>query len=187
MADPSTNLTINSSSAVNSSINLNGGTSSLQSDLNFGSGSQFTGSGTITGNGNSAVLGGSDLTITSTLTWVSADIVANSQLTLWGTWNLIGDVHILGRGNILDLSHGGKLFIKSGATVHIANLTIRGLGSRGTINFQDNTGQLKLTSCTIELDDDYTFNNGGVYIDGPTTVITADNILTFDTNAFNDG
>ena len=183
LADPSTILTINSSSAVNTSINLNNGSSSLQSDLNFGSGSQFLGSGTITGNGNSAILGGADLIMTSTLTWASADIVANSRLTLWGTWNLIGDVHILGRGNILDLSHGGSLLIKPGATVHIANLTIRGLGSRGTINFQDNTGKLILTSCTIELVDDYTFNNGNIYVDGPTTVITADNILTFNAPA----
>ncbi|MFA6535518.1 MAG: hypothetical protein WCS92_04635, partial [Candidatus Babeliales bacterium] len=181
--DPSTNLTINSPGSVNSSINLNGGTSTLQSDLNFGSDNQFEGEGTIEGNGNAAILGGKDLIITSTLNWVNTDIVANSRLTLWGTWDLTGDIHMLGRGNILDLSHGGTLLIKSNTRVYIANLTIRGLGSRGTIQFQDDTGQLVLTSCTIELDDDYTFDKGGVYIDGPSTVITADKTLTFDTNA----
>ena len=183
LANPSTNLTINSSSAVNSNINLNGGTSTLQGDLNFGGDNQFQGTGNIEGNGNSAILGGKDLIITSTLNWINTDVVANSRLTLWGTWNFTGDIHMLGRGNVLDLSHGGELFIKSGAKVYIANLTIRGLGSRGTIQFQDDTGQLTLASCTIELEDNYTFHQGGIYIDGPTTVITADNILRFDTNA----
>ncbi len=183
LSDPSTNLTINSPGSVNSSINLNGGTSTLQSDLNFGSDNQFEGEGTIEGNGNAAILGGKDLTITSTLSWINSDIVANSRLTLWGTWNLTGDIHVLGRGNVLDLSHGGKILIKSNTRVYVANLTIRGLGSRGTVQFQDDTGQLVLTSCTIELDDNYTFDKGGIYIDGPTTVITADKTLTFDTNA----
>lgn len=175
-------LTVNVSNAVNSDIDLNGGTILLKSDLNFGGDKQLLGEGDIEGNGNSVILGGKDLIVTSTLNWISADLVVNSRITLWGSWNFYGDTHVMGRGNVLDLSNGGKVNVGHNSRLYVANLNIRGLGS-GSVLFTDDTGEIVLSSCTVELDEDYTFTKGGIYIDSTSTLIAKDKHLTFDENA----
>jgi hypothetical protein len=182
LQDASTNLTINSQAALNSDVNLNGGTATLSSDLDFSEDYQFEGEGFIEGGGNAINLGGRDIIVTSTL-YLNSDVALNSRATLYGTWTFLGDNHILGRGNVLDLSKGGSWLIRPTARLYIANLNIKGLGT-GNIQFiGGDTGQLVLSSCTVELDSDYTFSNGGIYIDSTSTIITKDKHFTIDDKA----
>ncbi|KKQ32629.1 MAG: hypothetical protein US49_C0006G0080 [candidate division TM6 bacterium GW2011_GWF2_37_49] len=170
-------------STVNSNIRLNSSTANLKNDLKFGDGNQLVGVGKILGNGKSAILGGRDLIITSSVQWVDADIVVNSRLTLYGQWTFANDIHMLGRGNLLDLTHGGQLIIKDNTTLYLANLNIKGLNSDNLI-FEGQNSKIKLSSTSLGFDSNYTLTIGQVYVDGPASCILGNNILTFAGSAF---
>lgn len=170
-------------STFNANLDLNNGNASLSNNITFGDGAQFKGKGSIFGNGKSAILGGRDLIITSSVKWVDADLVANSRLTLYGEWTFLGDIHILGRGDILDLTHGGKLFIKDNTTVYLANLNVKGLTVDNTI-FEGSNSKMVLSSSSLGFDSNFTLTLGQMYVDGPATFIVGNQIIEFADSAY---
>jgi len=170
-------------STVNSNIRLNRSTANLKNDLKFGDGNQLIGVGAVVGNGKAAIMGGRDLIITSSVKWVDADVVVNSRLTLYGQWTFFNDIHMLGRGNLLDLTHGGQLIIKDNTTLYLANLNVKGLNSDNLI-FEGQNSKIVLSSTSLGFDSNYTLTIGQVYVDGPASCILGNNILTFAGSAF---
>ncbi|MBU4270207.1 hypothetical protein KKE07_05040, partial [Candidatus Dependentiae bacterium] len=169
-----------------SNINLNGGDLYLNSNLSFYDDKFITGSGNIYLNKNSIWFGGTnDLHLSNTLDWYNAsDINLRSKTILSGRWNFNGESELNGHGNILDLTTGGTLYLRSGATLNITDVMIKGLGiNKGWIDFADDTGQVNLSNVTVELEDRFYTNKSGIYVDGPSTFILKNYDWTFDNNA----
>lgn len=169
---------ISCQSTFNANFDLNGGNASLKNNMSFGDGAQLIGEGSIIGNGKSAILGGRDLIVTSSVKWVNADLVANSRLTLYGQWTFLSDIHVLGRGNILDLTHGGRLIIKDNTTVYLANINVKGL-TPSNIIFEGANSKVVLSSASLGFDANITLTLGQVYIDSPSTFVVGNQIVEF--------
>lgn len=170
-------------STVNSNVRLNRSTARLKNDLKFGDGSQLVGLGTVVGNGKSTILGGRDLNITSSVKWVNADVVVNSRITLYGDWTFSDDIHILGRGNLLDLTRGGRMVVKDNTTLYLANVNVKGINVNRLILEGENS-KIVLSSSSLGFDSSYTLTIGQIYADGPSSCILGNNILTFAGSAF---
>lgn len=161
-------------------IDLNGGKVVFNRTLRFNDKARFVSSGTVDLNGRSLILGGTDLTWDNDIWWQNAnDIQLNSRVTLESAWYFDGDAHISGNGNVLDISNGGTLWIRPNTTLSLTNLKLKGLGW-GTIMFDDTSSELRLSNVEIEMDDNYTFTTGGIYVDGPTNIVTKNYIFTLD-------
>jgi len=165
------------------SIDLNGGSVVLTRDLKFGDDTRFVHTGTVNLNGKTLSFGGLPLTWDTQVLWRHAsDIQLNSRTELNTTWYFDGDGHVSANGNIIDLTGGGTLWVRQNTALWLTNMKIKGLGS-GHIVFEDQTSQLLLSNVEIELDNDYTFTTGGIYVEGPTTIITKDKIVSFEQKA----
>ncbi|QQR49053.1 hypothetical protein IPF37_05890 [bacterium] len=116
LQDRSTTLTLGIESIMSNHIKMNSGALYLGSNLTMGDGAQFTGGGgTIEFNDFRLVMGGEDLTWTSTNFFLNAtDVTLNSNVTLLGQWVFDGDANLNGNGYILDLSSGSTIRIKVG-------------------------------------------------------------------------
>ena len=180
LQDRSTTLTLGIESVMSNNIKMNSGALYLGSNLIMGDGAQFTGGGgTIEFNDFRLVMGGEDLTWTSTNFFLNAtDVTLNSNVTLLGQWVFDGDANLNGNGYVLDLSSGSTIRIKSGTRLTVSDLTIKGLGA-GSIVFDDNSAGMNLTSASIEMNAHYTITTGGFNANGPTTIVTKDKFLTF--------
>lgn len=180
LGDVNTTVTFALQRELNQSIVLNGGTVILDDDLIFDESVKFNGTGKIIFDGNNIIFGTETLSWTDTIEWVGGEnIILNGDAILTSQWVFNGDAHIIGNNNILDISGGGTIFVKSGSSLLMSNLNIVGLGS-GFIEFEDKTSEVELYECRLDMNTDYTFTTGGFYISGESTVVTRDKILTFD-------
>lgn len=178
--DQTSTLSIAIQSALNQNVILNQGTLGLANTLKLGDDVTFTGSGTIVLNGNQLILGGKSLTWTDTLLWKDAgDIMLNSDIRIKGQWIFQGNSNFNGHGNTLDLSHGGTIWIRKNTILDLNAVKIKGFGS-GFFVFENNTSQLRMSLCEIEMDRDVTMTRGGIYVSGASRLIVKDKILRLD-------
>lgn len=158
-------------------------TVNLGADLPLGDAIIIDGPGTINFNSFNLILGQKDLTWSHTLRMNNArNLVLNSRNILKGQWIFNGDAHIVGNNFILDLTGGATVRVRPNTTVRMSNLIIAGLGS-GRLALDDTTSKLELYNVFIDMDGNYTVTNGTWVAKGETTIITADNFLTFDNRA----
>ncbi|MBS1987770.1 hypothetical protein JST56_02145, partial [Candidatus Dependentiae bacterium] len=178
------NLTIGVQAALNSNIVLNQGKVTLSDHLFMGDDRTITGSGTMALDRRRFAFGGKDLHLTHTILWSDAnDVVLNSRIQLSGIWTFTGvTARLNGNGNVLDLSVGGTILIKSGTTLHVSDIKIRGLGI-GQIIFEDKNSSLHITSAELEVVSNLTFTVGGIYAESCSRIITGNKILTFSEQA----
>jgi len=178
LQDDTTLLAIAIQNTLNTNVTLNGGVVYLQDDLRLGDNAIFEGDGQIIFNNRRLSLGGNVSTWTGNIIWNSAlDIQMNSQTILHGTWSFYGDGQINGNSNVLDISGGGAIIVYPNSTLRLSGVNIKGLGSGGI--YMGDGAQLRLSNTTIEMDSDYIVNSGGIYVDGDSTIITKDKLLTF--------
>lgn len=179
LADKTTTVSIALQKELNQNIILSGGTLVFDDDLILNDNVKLQDTGKVFFNGNNLVLGTKQLTWTDTLRLFDAEnIVFNGDSNLTSRWSFQGNAHIIGNNNTLSLLRGGLLFVKKNSTLKISNLKIDGLG-RGTIEFEDKTARVEFFECRVELETDYTFTTGGIYVSGESTIVTRDHILTF--------
>ena len=177
--DAATVLNIALISPLSTSIFLNNGTIKLISDLKVSGSSTIFGHGTILYNARTLTFDGTARTFGSRIHMNQAtDLVFDGKVTLTGEWVFTGTGVIAGMGNILDISQGGTIRIKAGSQVTLTGLKLKGLGL-GKILFDHPSSRLRLTSVEVEMNRNYTFTTGGVYAEGPTTIVTKDHQLTF--------
>ena len=105
------------------------------------------------------------------------DIVFYNNISLNAQWTFTGSSIISGNGGILDLSGGGSLRVKEDSSLLLRNMVIRGISNEGFL-FDAPSSQMRLSGVTLELDSDCTFTTGGIYVEGPTTIVTGGNVLT---------
>ncbi len=174
-------VTVGISSKMNVDVALGSGTLKLSNDLKFSDNKRFTGTGNVNLQNYKLKFGAKPLAFNSAITWFNAsDIDLGGLTTLSSTWTFTGDAVINGNGNVLDISSSGIIAINAGTTVSIADAYIKGLGSTGDITFANNTTSiLRLSNVVIEMTGSKTISGGQVIIDGPTTIITKNNTLSF--------
>ena len=71
------------------------------------------------------------------------------------------------------------MWIKNGATLHLRDIKLQGLGT-GSIVFEDKSSQIRFSDAQIEMDSDYTVTEGGFYVDGESTVYVKNHTLLFE-------
>jgi hypothetical protein len=178
-------LELNITNRLEKSILMNNGLVTLLNDLSLGDNTVFTGSGRVDLNYKTLRLPAKETTWTSQIYFQQAnDLVLNAKTSLSGTWTFEGANAVLqGNGNILDLTSGGSLWIKSGAEVEFTDIHIRGLGHiYGSIIFEDATSRIRLSNATLQLGSNYTVTRGGIYIEGINSyIITGTSTLTIAT------
>lgn len=179
-----TALAIAVQNTLNSSIVLNGGYLSLEDDLRLGNDAILKKDGLVFFNDRRLSLGGGASTWDDTIAWVMAnDMQINNKTTLNGTWVFYGDAQINGNGNVLDFSSGGTIYITPGSTLRMSSVNLVGLGVG---NFFMGIGaNLVLSDVNIEMDADFIFDVGNVYVIGDSNIITKNYFLTFTNNVAN--
>ena len=182
LENANTDLTIAIQNQLDSNIEMRNGTLKLESDLKLADDRTLTGSGIVQLQGFSFSFGGKELSLTHTVSWNnSTDINLKAKTILSGTWSFKGENVLNGHGNILDLTHGGTLFIEDASNLELTDITIRGLGiDKGWFAFETDSAQINMSNVTIEMENRFNTSLGGIYVEGPTTVITKNFLWTFD-------
>lgn len=164
-------------------VDLNGLTSTLTSALSFTVG-VYPYNGGIDLNTQPLVLNGplsiapdSDLVL-----YNASDMSFSNNIELGTTWTFDGDGVLAGNGGVLDLSGGGVLVVRPNTSLGLHNFVLRGLQD-GSIIFYDKTSELRLSNMVVELSDSTTFTTGGIYVQGPTTIITGNSALSLESAA----
>ena len=164
---------------LNAFLDLDGQTATLTKTLEFAAG-YWPFNGIINVNAQTLRMNGPSI-VTDPVTFVNAaDIDFNNRFTLTDTWTFTGDGVVTGNGGIIDLSGGGVLFIHPNTSLSLNNFVLKGVSS-GSIVFADRTSQLRLANMQVELAGNCTFTTGGFYVEGPTTIVTADKTFTLAT------
>ncbi len=171
-------LAIAIQNTLNTNIILNNGYIVLQDDLKLGDDAIIKNGGVVYFNNRKLSLGGGASTWDDTILWQSAlDLQLNNQTTLRGSWVFEGDGQINGNGNVLDISNGGTIFIHPNSILRLSSVNLKGLGS-GNFYMGENS-YLILSDVNIEMDADFTFDSGNVWVIGDSSIITKDHILKF--------
>ncbi len=183
IANHQSSLSMGIQSELNQNIVMSGGTIGLEDNLGLGDNVLLTGSGTVNFNSFNLSTGQKALTWTDTLLFVNAkNLALGADSILYGQWIFQGDALILGNNNEIDLSHGATIWIKKNTTVTMYDTIIGGLGS-GSIVFEDETSQLDFYNVNIDMDRNYNFSNGGIYVEGSCLVNVGPYLMRFDQNA----
>lgn len=182
LADANSSLTMAIHSRLNQNINLNGGTLTLDHDLELSDYINLLGGGTVLLNNHQLAFGSGELNHTDNIHWISANAeYLHGKTNLASTWFYSGESTLNGNGNVLDLSLGGTIFVNENSTLYISDLFIKGLGDGG-IQFADKTSNIILSNVEIELAQNYTTTTGGLYVEGPSTFILENKSWFFDQN-----
>ncbi len=163
---------------INTFVDLNGQTSTLAAALSFVVG-VYPYNGTIDLNNQALTING-PVTIASDSDVLFLDannMNFTNNINLDTNWVFDGDGVLTGNGGVLDLSGGGVLKVRPFTSVGLHNFVLRGV-ENGRIVLYDDTSELRLSNMVLELSDNYTVTTGGLYVNGPTTIVTADKVLT---------
>lgn len=183
LQDANTTLTLALNAPLAKNVVLNSSKLILDSDLRFSGTATVKGSGTVDLNKHHLTFGGSDYHLTSTLCFQNpCGIAFNARTSLSGMWTFDGEtVHMIGNGNVLDLAKTGTLWVKSGTTLYLTDMKLKGLGNgHGSIIFEDGSAGLRLSNVELELSNNYSVTQGNFYVEGNSQVITKDYKLIFD-------
>jgi len=176
-------LTVAIQSALNQNINLNGGTLRLEDNLRLADAVLLVGPGTVILEDNQLAIGGKNTTWATNIYWNEAtDMVLNSKVNLNEQWTFDGESHISGNGNIIDFDTNGFIFVRSGTTLYLSDIKLKDFET-GKIICEDQTAQVRLSNVDIQMSNNCTFTQGGMYVEGPTTIVTRSYLLTFDNSA----
>ncbi|KKP35317.1 MAG: hypothetical protein UR26_C0006G0001, partial [candidate division TM6 bacterium GW2011_GWF2_32_72] len=184
LQDAATTVTFALQSRINQNINMNNATLYLKEDLKFTDEKMLTGSGTINAAQHKIEMGGlKDFMVTGSFTYSDVgDIVLNGR-TIWTSQQTFkNDSNLNGNGNVLELASGGKFFLKSGSTLHLTDVIVRGVVD-GSFIFEDGTPIIYLSNVDLQFSGNTTFTQGGLYVEGPSTWEIADYTVLFDTSA----
>ncbi len=179
LQDETTILSIAIQNTLNTNITLNQGALLLQDDLRLGDDSVINDSGQVIFNKRRLSLGGKISIWNGDILWQSAqDMQMNSAVTLNGKWAFLGENQINGNGNVIDIANGGSILVLEGSLLRLAGVQIKGLGALGKITLAPDA-VLILSDVVIEMESDYNITSGRVIVEGNSSVITKDYIMTF--------
>jgi hypothetical protein len=162
LQNSSTELIFSSLNPVQGTVNLNGGTLTLETDLVFKNTTNLTGLGVVVGNGHMMHLSSSISSLPTnaesfedTVLFFDGDLSINSAITF------IGDNVINGNTNPLVLDTNAEIIIDSNSTLHLQDLEINGIA--GTkIRCLDDTAAILLDNVHWVQQGTFNFNTGSI-------------------------
>ncbi len=192
LTDNTTTVSLAIQSSMDRKIVLNGGGVYLADNLTFANNGSLLGAGSIFFNDHSMTLDSATSVWTGTTRFVNtSNLVLNGDVRVSGQMIFDGNGTVNGNGSALDLSLGGTIRIKANSTVNFNNVKIKGLnqkgvhgtGSGGCILFDDPSSSMHIDQAELELNSNYTFTTGGIYVEGASNIGVKNYTLTFDQRA----
>ena len=177
-------LTLSIQSSMSQNITLNSGTLTLGDRLQFNDGMAPIGPGTIDCQSYQLAFGGGSGVVSLSTPLViqnGALVTLNGNVALTNKLRFDNTGVLEGNGNVLDMSGGSTLWVRSGVGLSLQNIEIRGLGgSGGWLLLEDANSTLTLKNVTLQLNAAYTITNGKIYVAGTDSKITtSDKVLAF--------
>jgi len=102
--------------------------------------------------------------------------------TLHNSWLFTSSTFLNGNGKILDLASTGSIIVDHNSTLHLSNITLKGVRN-GLLILNNDASKIYMSNVNIELDEVVTITIGGIYVNGPSTFILKNYDWTFDQNA----
>ncbi len=101
------------------------------------------------------------------------------------TLTIDGDVTMYGQGETVNLEDGGHIFVRSGSTLTVQGLAIKGLGNmQGRFILESDTSTIIFKDVTLSLSGDYDHKKGTCrFVGSDSTVVTGKNIFKFSDKA----
>lgn len=169
LSDSATVLEIGINNKLDRSITLNGGTILFLKDLSLKEGVTFSGDGIIDlNNFTFNIPENFNLPWAGNLTLINAsDISLKYPCSISGSWTFEGSGQkstVLGRYNTIDMSSGGTFIIGANHILELSHINLKGLGNDHGKIIIDPTGQLLLTSVTLDFSTDLNISAGKIII-----------------------
>ena len=164
LENASTELSFESVFPVSGVVNCNGGTITLESDLNFSGGTILNGLGNIIAQGYRIHFASSINTLPAdTESFSNAIISLGGDMRILSEITILGDSHIQGNQHALIFEPGGALIIDSNSGICLRNLFLKGV-QNDNIRCVDSTGSVTFQELSLLLDDNFNFENGRIDI-----------------------
>lgn len=164
LEDATTSVTFDTVFPVSGTVDLNGGTLSLLSNLNCDSGVVFSGNSSVVNlNNRDCNFGQSDLLLWNDSTnWQGSGGALNffSNVRLSNTWTFSGHCVITGNGHVLDISDG-NIIVQPGSTLEFRNVRFKNI-SGNNISCVDDSGVIILDSVDWHQSSNVTFSHGSL-------------------------
>ena len=192
LTDNTTTVSLAIKSSMDRKIVLNGGRLYLVDNLNLGNNAALLGVGSIFFNDHQIALDSATSVWTGTTRFLNtSNLVLNGDVRVSGQMIFDGNGTVNGNGSALDLSLGGTIRIKANSTVNFNNVKIKGLnkhgnrgtGSGGCIVFDAPSSSMHIDQAELELNSNYTFTTGNIYVESASNIGVKNYTLTFDQRA----
>lgn len=171
LQDSLTTCTFNSVFPVSGPVTMAGGTLTLLQDLLFHNVTTLNSWGNVIGNNCALDLCTSITAFPSQVsTFQNTNIFLNTDVVLTSSITLQGNCSINGHKNSLILGNGGALLIAPNSSVTFQNMELKGLVN-SNLQCADNTGKLLLNDVVLELQNDYMFPYGSMFMQDNVTIM----------------
>lgn len=148
LANASTSAIFDSIFPVTGSINLNGGTLTLNQDLIFNNGTTLQGLGAIVGQNHIIQLSYSTNSLpTNTVLFQDSTLILNNDVTISSAITFTGICYIQGNGHQLILGNNSAIKLGNNSTLLMRDVILRGV-SGSNVRCLNDFGLLILDNCT---------------------------------------
>lgn len=160
-----TELTFRSIYPVQGTVDLNGGTINLSTDLIFKNVTSLNGLGTVQGNGHIMRLSSSIASLPAdTVSFEDISLFYENDLTINSSISFIGDSVINGNRHSLIFENSGEILISSNSSLRLQDLDLTGI-TGSAIRCEDNTATLVLDNVNWIQEATTIFDNGTLIIE----------------------
>ncbi len=169
LENSSTDLLFSGYFPVKKQLELNGGTVTLDNDLDIQELATFTLLGNIQANTGlrrkillpSILTSLGDVTDSTLYTFKDIDLIINRDLVLYGALKFEGECSIISSSKVLDLSSTGSVIVASNSTLLLKGLDIVNVANQN-IRCEDDTAAFIISDSSWTLSDDYSFQKGSI-------------------------
>ena len=161
--DYTVTASLDTSTAFNENIYVNGGSIYLASNFKFTGDNVFSNSGDIHLSNRKLTFGILDTTWSNSIYWDGdgAVIKFGANIALSATWTFSNNITIDGGGFELDLGSSGSLVVENGATLRFKNLVLEEVSDERLFCLGDDA-VIIFDNCTVDFEDDYFFKQGSL-------------------------
>lgn len=171
LQNSSTSCTFDSVFPVSGTVQLNGGTLTLNRDLIFNNLATLQGLGVIVGGDHTFQLcSGISSLPSNTSKFQDTTLIMNGPLTLNSAITFQGDCQIVGNGSILNLGNSGSIIVGNNASLTLKNLIIQNIAGTN-IQCTDDTGDIFLDTVIWDQSASSTFALGSLQFDNNVTFV----------------
>ncbi|MDZ4152390.1 hypothetical protein, partial [Methylicorpusculum sp.] len=160
---PDTELIWRGEGYMINSLNMNGGTITLQNKMNFRANGAITGPGTINLGVSTLVLSEKESRLEPPVNFIgqTGKVEFREKLSLSSTSTFQGVCIVEGHGGVLDLGENAGLVVADNSTLRLRDMTIWGVNAN-KIRCLTDSGKIELNNVRLVQDDTYRFDTGSM-------------------------